>query len=379
MKLLLTGANGQLGLSIRRCIADHNAFLAKNNGNYSRIISRALNRENNRESHCKINTDLSSQCMPNELQLLTADKSDLEISDANAVMEMIDRLKPDLIINCAAYTQVDQAETHQQLAGDVNATGAKNLALAALKASIPLIHISTDYVFDGKSGRLPSQAASSALPVDEPKLAGGLEATFATASNTAIETAIENSPSPYSETAVPNPLNIYGESKWRGEQLITDILPQHIIIRTSWLISEFGHNFAKTVLRLAKTKPTLAMVADQIGCPTYAGDLAKAILNIAAQIQQGKTVWGTFHYCGDTATSWYGLAKAIVDEASVQAKLLTVPTLKGIDTQDYPLPAKRPPYSVLDCQQIKMAWGIDACDWQVSIKTLIRNLDIDVL
>ncbi|WP_076537301.1 dTDP-4-dehydrorhamnose reductase [Shewanella sp. UCD-KL21] len=363
MKLLLTGANGQLGLSIRGCVADHNAFLATNNDNNHRNISSFLN------------TDLSSQYMPNELQLLTADKSDLEISDANAVMEMIDRLKPDLIINCAAYTQVDLAETHQQLADDVNATGAKNLALAALKASIPLIHISTDYVFDGKSGWQSSSAVNSTLSIDEPKLAGGLDCAF----EKSLEAALKTSPSPYPETAVPNPLNRYGASKWRGEQCITDILPQHIIIRTSWLISEFGHNFAKTVIRLAKTKPTLTMVADQAGCPTYAGDLAKAILNIAAQIQQGKTVWGTFHYCGDTAISWYGLAKAIVDEASMQGKLLTVPTLKGIDTDDYPLPAKRPSYSVLDCQQIKMAWGIDTCDWQASIKTLVNNLDVDAL
>ncbi|MCL1044170.1 dTDP-4-dehydrorhamnose reductase [Shewanella electrodiphila] len=319
MKCWLVGASGQLGQCLQQALIDNQVFssidLVKSvhtNPDYPSSESFSLK---------------ASRTKPFKL----------DITDFDAVKLFVLTHKPKLIINTAAYTEVDNAESNIDKAYNVNHKGARNLALVANQSNIPIIHISTDFVFDG-------------------------QATI-----------------PYLEAHSSRPINVYGASKRQGELTIQQACSQHVIIRTSWLISEYGNNFAKTIIRLAQNRNELRIVDDQIGCPTYAGNLAKAILHMAAQIALGKTTWGTFHYCGNVSTSWYGLAKAIVEEASVQRKLLTVPILQRINTLDYPLPAKRPPYSVLDCQQIKIAWDIEACDWQASIKTLIKNLDVAAL
>jgi dTDP-4-dehydrorhamnose reductase len=249
-------------------------------------------------------------------------RPEIDISDERHTAAMVRQHQPSLIINAAAYTQVDQAESHRSLAFAINRDGPAHLADICSAMEIPLIHVSTDFVFDGSQNL------------------------------------------PYREDDPPAPLSIYGQSKLAGEKTVRDRLDRHVIIRTAWLYAVYGHNFVKTILRLAAEKETLRVVDDQHGCPTLAADLAEAILTVADRIQRPNTaIWGTYHYCGRGATTWYGFAQAIVQFARRQIPL-KVRQVEAIATDQYPLPARRPANSVLDCSKIEAIFGISTKPWK---------------
>ena len=264
--------------------------------------------------------------------LLSTTKAEVDIVDAGSVSRFIAKCSPDIIVNAAAYTDVESAENETTQCRQVNVVGVVNLATVAAKLAIPLIHISTDYVFDGQSSK------------------------------------------PYIETDQTNALNVYGQSKCEGEERVRQILEQHLILRTSWLISPFGRNFANTIMGLSKQNTSLKIIADQFGSPTYADDLAMTICQLIIAIGRGESDWGTFHYCGDTAMSWYELTNSILDEVAAQDKLVSKPDVLAIASKDYAAKAIRPKYSVLNCQKITDIWGILAPDWQNSLKRLVRKL-----
>jgi dTDP-4-dehydrorhamnose reductase len=259
-------------------------------------------------------------------------EDDMDITD----LEKIDRCmafhQPEVVINAAAYTQVDKAESEAALAFAVNTTGSANLARMCAKNKIPLVHISTDYVFDGQKG------------------------------------------TSYLETDAISPVGVYGRSKAEGEIEIRSHLKEHIILRTSWLYGIHGHNFAKTMLKLATTKPKIRVVADQYGSPTNAADLAQTILIISDRMQFNNDVdWGTYHYCGQGVISWYNFAEKIVGLARLYADVKTT-RIEPITTADYPTRALRPIYSALDCSRIQKHFGINPKPWQKSLEITIKEL-----
>jgi dTDP-4-dehydrorhamnose reductase len=259
-------------------------------------------------------------------------EDDMDITD----LEKIDRCmafhQPEVVINAAAYTQVDKAESEAALAFAVNTTGSANLARMCAKNKIPLVHISTDYVFDGQKG------------------------------------------TSYLETDTISPVGVYGRSKAEGEIEIRSHLKEHIILRTSWLYGIHGHNFAKTMLKLATTKPKIRVVADQYGSPTNAADLAQTILIISDRMQFNNDVdWGTYHYCGQGVISWYNFAEKIVGLARLYADVKTT-RIEPIATADYPTRALRPTYSALDCNRIQKHFGINPKPWQKSLEITIKEL-----
>lgn len=284
MKILLTGANGQLG----RCFQDR---------------------------------------LPESWQVWATDSAELDITDREKVLAAVQTYQPDAIVNAAAYTAVDKAESEPELAARVNKTGPENLALAAKAVDARLVHVSTDYVFDGT-------------------------ATV-----------------PYVETDATNPLGVYGQTKLDGERAVEAVLPAAIIIRTAWVFSEYGNNFVKTMLRLGKDRDKLGVVADQRGCPTYAGDIAQAIIDLLKQNAAG----GIYHFCGDKEVSWHGFAEAIFAQAVKQGKLTKSPVVNAITTEQYPTPAKRPGYSSLDCQKI-IALGVQLSSWQTAMGRIISKI-----
>lgn len=259
------------------------------------------------------------------LELEFTNHEQLDITDVAAVEEWFGNHQPDICINCAAYTAVDKAETEVQQAFAVNSIGARTLAEACKKQGAVLIHISTDYVFDGASNQ------------------------------------------PYRETDQVNPLGIYGQSKLKGEEQVANSGADAIIIRTSWLYSSFGNNIVKTVLRLAKERPAINFVYDQIGSPTYAHDLAEAILEIiSANDLKNKT--GIYHYCNHGVCSWYDFAKAIVEMKGLDCHL------KPIETHEYPLPAERPAFSVLNNLKIREQFSVEIPYWRDSLKACLNKL-----
>ncbi|MDO6610133.1 dTDP-4-dehydrorhamnose reductase [Shewanella sp. 1_MG-2023] len=314
MKCWLVGASGQLGQCLQQALIDNQVFSSID-------LVKSVH----------TNPDYPSS-EPFYLKASRTKPFKLDITDFDAVMLFVLTHKPQLIINTAAYTEVDNAESNIDKAYNVNHKGARNLALVANQSNIPIIHISTDFVFDG-------------------------QATI-----------------PYLETHSSRPINVYGASKRQGELAIQQACSQHVIIRTSWLISEYGNNFAKTIIRLAQNRNELRIVDDQMGCPTSAHDLADVILTISMKIAEGKYHWGTFHYCGSSPTTWFRLSSAIVAEAMSQGKLTASPKLVAINTEDFPLPAKRPQYSALDCSKIAKTWGGGICDWQHALKRIVSQL-----
>jgi len=241
--------------------------------------------------------------------------------------------RPDLVINAAAYTAVDKAETDRETAFAVNAHGPAGLAAFAAAQGIPMIHVSTDYVFDGSSAR------------------------------------------PYDEDDATAPLNVYGQSKLEGERAILRAQPRSIILRTSWLFSAYGANFVKTMLRLGRERDRLRIVADQTGCPTSAHELAQCIWQVAGRITDGEDgfdAWGVYHYAGAGATSWANFAGEIF--ASPHAGLATVPEIGRVTTADYPTPAIRPRYSVLNCAKIERHLGIRPAPWRTALADVLTRL-----
>lgn len=268
--------------------------------------------------------------LPDDWELIATDSSSLDITDAEAVRNMVQNFQPDAIINAAAYTAVDRAETHVPTAFAVNATAVSNLAEAARAVHARFIHVSTDYVFDGTSK------------------------------------------TPYCEHDYTNPQSVYGRTKASGELLALAANPESTIIRTSWLFSEYGNNFVKTMLRLARERDSLSVVNDQVGCPTYAGDLAQAIITL---LQQPSPSRGIYHYGGNKSVTWYEFSQAIFQTAHNHDAHFKIPQLTPITTDQYPLPAPRPAYSIMDCRKIETEYGIKASDWQKALTEIIGKLD----
>lgn len=286
MNILVTGANGQLGNEIR-------------------IVSRG-----------------------SKDQYIFTDVAELDITDAAAVEKMVTDNKVEVIINCAAYTNVDKAEDDYDLAELLNATAVKNLATAIKQNDGTLIHISTDYVFGGTKNNTPCGE-------DEPA----------------------------------NPTGVYGVTKLHGEHAIEAVGCKHLIIRTAWLYSEFGKNFVKTMLNLTATKPSLNVVFDQIGSPTYAYDLAQAIFTIVENRKyEGKD--GIYHYSNEGVCSWYDFTKMIAEYAGH-----TVCDIQPCHSNEFPSKVVRPSYSVLDKTKIKNTFGIRIPYWTDSLKTCMKNIN----
>jgi len=254
-----------------------------------------------------------------EMRFIFADSKTLDITNKDTVANFFIVNKIDYCINCAAYTAVDKAEQEPEKAQLINVQGAKNLAVVCNKNKTTLLHVSTDFVFDGTKN------------------------------------------TPYTEKDTTNPQNVYGKTKLLGEKEIEKHCIKYYIIRTSWLYSKHGNNFMKTMLRIAKQRKEIQVVNNQIGTPTYAPDLAKAILKI---IQSNTTSYGTYHYSNQGVASWYVFAKAIFKAHHVAINVI------GIPSSDYPTPAKRPKYSVLDKEKIEKTFKIDIPNWGDSLKLI---------
>lgn len=280
VNILVTGANGQLGSEIRE--------IARNYQGYN---------------------------------FLFTDVEDLDITIHSAVKKYVESNRINVIINCAAYTAVEKAESEPEIANKINHLAVNNFAKLSKENRIKLIHISTDYVFDGTNDK------------------------------------------PYTETDKPNPLTVYGKTKLYGELAVQQINPANsIIIRTSWVYSKFGNNFVKTMFRLAKNNDQISVVSDQIGSPTNAADLAKMILKIISKISN-ETV-ELFHYSNEGFCSWFEFAKVIFKGRNLDLYL------ESISSNDFPSVAPRPNYSALNCEKIKKRFGFSILDWKTSFNKI---------
>jgi dTDP-4-dehydrorhamnose reductase len=257
---------------------------------------------------------------------------DLDVTDPAAVRRIVERYRPALIVNAAAYTAVDRAEAEPEAAFAVNADGPAHLAEAAAAAGSALLHVSTDYVFDGAKAE------------------------------------------PYAEDDPVRPLSVYGASKAAGESAIRERLEHHVILRTSWVFGAYGTNFVKTMLRLGRERDRLQVVADQRGCPTGAADVAEAILGIAHQflIERRDGLWGTYHFASPGATTWYDFAQAIFERA--QARWGRRPEVTPITTAEYPTPAPRPAASVLDCTRFDRTFALPRRPWCGRLDAVVARL-----
>lgn len=283
--ILVTGANGQLGNSIRLKANQHPQY-----------------------------------------NFLFTDVDTLDITDAAAVKAMVKDNQVNYILNCAAYTAVDKAEDNENLCRRLNCDAVHVLGEAAREANAKIIHVSTDYVFSGTNYR------------------------------------------PYKETDDTRPVSAYGRTKLAGEEALVKVCPDAVIIRTAWLYSEFGNNFVKTVLRLGKERDQLGFVFDQAGTPTYAGDLAEAILTIVTADEKGTFVPGIYHYSNEGVCSWYDFTVKVLQIAGIECNV------RPIETKDYPTRAVRPPYSVLNKGKIKETYGITIPHWEESLRICLKQL-----
>ena len=285
MKILITGSKGQLGNELRELAGEFPQF-----------------------------------------DFLYTDVEELDITDAKKVDGYFVKCKPDAVINCAAFTAVDKAESDEPLALLINATAVGILAQAAANHNALLVHISTDYVFDGTAC------------------------------------------TPYQETDKINPVSAYARTKYAGEKAVQKYAGKAVIIRTSWLYSAFGNNFIKTILKYGKERGLLNIVFDQIGTPTYARDLARTILTVIPQAVQSSGI-EVYHYSNEGVASWYDFAKAIVELSGIGCEI------NPIGTKDYPLPATRPFYSVLNKSKIKETFKIEIPYWRDSVKHCLSRTE----
>ncbi|MGR6503014.1 dTDP-4-dehydrorhamnose reductase [Shewanella sp. Koi 1] len=263
-----------------------------------------------------------------EIEFLAVDRDQLDITDLDAVNKLVNEFKPDTIINAAAHTAVDKAELEVELSYAINRDGPQFLAQAANCVGAIMLHISTDYVFAGDK-------------VGE-----------------------------YVETDAVAPQGIYGQTKLAGELAVAAACPRHIILRTAWVFCETGNNFVKTMLRLAQTRDELGVVADQFGGPTYAGDIANALILMAKALHMGNTNYGIYHFAGLPHVSWHQFAMEIFAKAKEQDVLNKDILVNGITSEQYPTPAKRPANSKLDCRMIDQVFCIKPSDWQAALNNL---------
>jgi dTDP-4-dehydrorhamnose reductase len=292
MKILVTGANGQLGW------------------------------------------ELMQRAAKGPFTVRGVDLPQVDLCDEAQVNDIMRSVRPDLVINAAGYTNVDGAESDHERCYAVNEAVPRRLAACCHEAGIPLIHISTDFVFHAPR-ETPWQAAD---PV--------------------------------------SPLGVYAKSKAAGEVAVQTELAEHLLVRTAWLYGIRGRNFVKTMLTLARDREEIGVVVDQVGCPTFAGDLANALLAMAECLRTGKPLaWGTYHFCGAGSTSWHGLAQAAIDLARKEKDLaLKLKRIKALTTAEYPTPAVRPAYSVLDCTKIEKALDITIAPWETSLQAVMPEL-----
>jgi len=267
---------------------------------------------------------------PGDVAITAVDLEQLDITRKKLVIDFIRKLKPDLIINAAAYTAVDKAEAESDIAFAVNSDGPYNLALAASEIAARLIHVSTDYVFDGAKN------------------------------------------SPYTPQESPSPLGIYGQSKVQGENRITTLIPEKsLIVRTAWLYSAYSNNFLKTMLRLMSSRDSIGVVVDQIGTPTSARTLAETLWRFVEK----RELCGVYHFTDNGVSSWYDFAVAIQEEALSQNLLLREIEILPISTDDYPTPAKRPTYSVLDISNTLADLFIKGVHWRKALRQVMSDTD----
>ncbi len=259
-----------------------------------------------------------------QIDFVFCDSKTLDITSLENCETIFSNYKPDFCINTAAYTAVDKAESEPKKAFAINVTGAKNLAEVSKKFDTVLLHISTDFVFDG------------------------------------------NKKTPYLEQDLPNPTGVYGQTKLDGEKAIQQVLEKHFIIRTSWVYSQFGNNFMKTMLRLASERDTISVVNDQIGTPTNAVDLAEILVKIILSDNRQPTTdnFGIYNFSNEGQCSWYDFAKKIFEINNISINLLPIPT------SSFPTPAKRPSFSVLDKSKIKTAFNLSIKSWETSLETI---------
>lgn len=271
------------------------------------------------------------QTTPAGFTVIALDSKQLDITNLVQVKTVVTKHQPDLIINAAAYTAVDKAESDIEQAYAVNKKGVEWLARAAEEADIPLFHISTDYVFDGQASQ------------------------------------------PYKETDSVNPKSVYGASKLAGEQVLAKILSKHIILRTSWVFGIVGNNFVKTMLRLGKERDELSVVSDQYGCPTSASSIANILwLLVAKYIQEKSLPWGIYHFSNSPACTWHEFACEVFEQAVKTGTLNKAPLVKAITTADYPTPAKRPAWSVLSSRRVENLLGVKGTLWKTELKPLLQ-------
>lgn len=293
MRILLIGGNGQVGHELRRSLAPLGEVITTTRGG---VLPDG--------GPCEA----------------------LDLSIAGDAGRMVERLSPDLVVNAAAWTAVDKAETEREAAFRANAGAVEELAMACAARGVPLVHYSTDYVFDGTGTK------------------------------------------PYLPTDPTAPLGVYGQSKLAGEEAIRRSGARHLILRTAWVYGLHGHNFLRTMLRLGAERDELRVVADQVGCPTPAWLIADVTATI---VQQGIGDGGTHHLVADGQTSWHGFAEAIMDEAFAAGLLAMRPRVVPITTADYPTPAARPAWSVLDTGSLRQGWGVALPEWRSALaKTL---------
>ena len=278
----------------------------------------------------QVGRELCRRQWPAGYRLAGFDRADVDITQEGSIAAAMQRERPGLVINAAAYTAVDRAESEPDAAWAANCAGAGYLAAACREAAIPLVHISTDYVFDGEKA------------------------------------------GPYREDDPVNPLGVYGRSKEAGDRALREALAEHVILRTAWVYSAHGHNFVKTMLRLAAERPVLRVVADQTGSPTSAADIAAAIATVVQRIAVGQGQWGTFNFTGAGAVTWHGFGETIFDLAEPWRG--PPPRVEAITTTDYPTPARRPANSVLDCSRIGEAFGITPRPWRAALAEVIQEL-----
>jgi dTDP-4-dehydrorhamnose reductase len=259
--------------------------------------------------------------------VIACDRSTANLADPQSLVKVIRDVNPNIIVNAAAYTAVDKAESEPALAMQINGTAPGILAEEAKKIGSILIHYSTDYVFDGKSQ------------------------------------------TPYRETDTPNPLNVYGQTKFAGEQAIQAVGGKHLILRTTWVYGNRGHNFFLTMLRLGKERPELKIVNDQIGAPTWCRFIAQASADMIRQCLIKSDLWGLYHLTADNYTSWHGFAETIFKHLNFP----NAPRLMAIPSTEYPLPAKRPLYSVLSNQKIQNSFRIYSPSWKSLFESCITS------
>jgi len=263
-------------------------------------------------------------------ELIVLGRDQLDLAQPEQIRQQVQKIRPDLIINAAAHTAVDLAESEPETAFAINAVAPGIFAEEALMLGIPLIHYSTDYVFDGKKV------------------------------------------GPYNEDDTPNPLGVYGKSKLAGERAIIDVQGKHLILRTSWVYSTYGRNFLLTMQRLLQERPEVRIVADQIGAPTWAGTIANSTLALVERWQTGEAVtWGTYHLTAQGKTSWFGFAQAIGEALRQQGKPCA--NLLPIPSSDYPTPAARPLNSCLDCSRLQREWGVRQPDWHSALRECLAE------